>query len=132
MDKLILDIIILLHTLFVLFIIITPFIGTNYFLLMHIIVVPFMLLHWYCNDNTCCLTLMETQLRYKIYGKLPDPEDCRSYKIVAPVYDFKKNNMDIDTFLYSVSILLWSGSVYKLWKNYKNGRFSSLRDLVLH
>lgn len=132
MDKIILDIIILLHLFFVLFVVLTPFIGSNYFLLMHVLVIPFMLLHWYLNDNTCCLTLMETQLRYKIYGKLPDPTDCISYRIVAPVYDFKKNNTHMQTFLYTLTISLWLGSVFKLRQNYKNGKFSSIRDLVLY
>jgi hypothetical protein len=132
MDKVILDIIILLHIAFVLFIVITPFVGSNYFLVMHVITVPFMLLHWYLNDNTCCLTLIESQLRYKIYGKMPSQEDCISYKLIAPVYDFKKNNTDIDTFLYSVSILLWVGSICKLWKKHKDGKFSSLRDIALY
>lgn len=132
MDKLILDFIILLHIFFILFIVITPFMGSNYLLLMHAVTVPFMLLHWYLNDNTCCLTLIESQLRYKIYGKYPIPEDCISYKIIAPIYDFKKNNRDIDTFLYTLSIILWCGSVYKLWRNHKEGKFSSLSDLVLN
>ena len=91
MNDILLNFIVLLHLLFVLFVVITPFIGNNYFLLMHSIVIPFVMAHWYLNDNTCFLTVMETSFRYKLYGKIPDPNNCFSYRLIAPIYDFRKN-----------------------------------------
>jgi len=130
MNEFVLQIIILLHIVFVLFIVITPFIGNNYFLLLHFIIVPFMMLHWYVNDNNCALTLVEKSIRYKLYGKLPDPTECFTYRLIAPVYDFKKNNDDLSTFIYIVTIALWMYSATRLYLNYRNGKLSSLEDLM--
>lgn len=130
MNKILLNLIVLLHLLFVLFVIITPFIGNNYFLLLHAIVIPFMMAHWYINDNSCFLTIMEKQIRYSIYGELPESEMCFSYKLIAPIYDFKKNHDDTSDFIYLITIILWLISIFRLFSNWKNGKLSKLEDLM--
>jgi hypothetical protein len=130
MKKLMLNLIVILHFIFVLFVILTPFIGNNYFLVLHAFIVPFMMLHWVTNNNTCALTIMEKNLRKKIYGIEPDPDECFSYRLIAPVYDFKKNNDDLSTIIFLITIALWLVTIFRLYRNYKNGKLSSLEDLL--
>ena len=54
-----------LHLLVIIFIICTPFTDSNYLLLMHTIIIPFIIMHWYLNNNTCSLTVAEQYLRQK-------------------------------------------------------------------
>jgi len=129
-DPTLLYLITILHTLVVLFVIITPFVGNNYFLILHSITVPFILAHWIMNNNTCCLTEMESQIRLKMYGTIPDPNDCFTYNLISPIYDFKKNNQDMGELIYIVTIFLWAISVFNLYKNWKEGRLSKLQDLI--
>lgn len=131
MNEAILIMIVMLHTLFVLFVIVTPFIGNNYFLMMHAMVVPFMVFHWILNDNHCFLTLLETQVRYQLYGTMPDPNDCFMHRLVAPVYDFKKNNEAFSITLYAITAMLWLISAYKLYSNWKNGKLAKISDLFI-
>ena len=130
MEKLLLYIVILLHALFVMFVVVTPFYGNNYFLMLHAIIVPFVMFHWYLNDNTCALTLMEQKIRQNLYGSVPDPNDCFTYRLIAPVYDFKKNNSDNSSVIYIITIALWFYTLLRLYLNNRNGKLSSLDDLV--
>lgn len=132
MNQLLLYLIIGLHFFFVLFVVLTPFIGNNYLLLLHAVFVPFMMIHWYINDNDCFLTLMERQLRLKLYGTVPDPNDCFTYNLIAPIYDFKKNNNDMSFFIYVITIGLWLTTVFKIYSNYQCGKLSKIEDLFLH
>jgi len=132
MNELVLYMIVVLHFIFVLFVVLTPFIGNNYFLLLHAIIVPFVMLHWYTNDNNCALTMMEKKLRKNIYGEEPDPNDCFTYNLIAPVYDFKKNNNDMSTIIYIVMIALWGYTLLRLYNNYMDGKLASLRDLMMY
>lgn len=132
MNELVLYMIVVLHFVFVLFIILTPFIGNNYFLLLHAIIVPFVMLHWYTNDNNCALTMMEKKIRKNLYGEEPDPNDCFTYNLIAPVYDFKKNNNDMSTMIYIVMFALWGYTLLRLYNNYMDGKLSSLHDLMMY
>lgn len=132
MKEIMLYLIIALHFLFVIFVILTPFIGTNYFLILHSIIVPFMMAHWYTNDNNCALTMMEKKLRKNLYGVDPDPNDCFTYNLIAPVYDFKKNNNDMSSIIYIVTIALWGYTLLRLYSNYKSNKLSKLQDLMLY
>ena len=131
MDKFILNFITTLHILLILFVLFTPFIGNNYFLLLHVIIIPFIIIHWIANNNACFLTLVETQLKYRISGKFPNPDDCISYRLVAPVYDFKKNNKKFQKFIYVSAISLWLISVGRMYYKYKNGKIKKFRDFII-
>lgn len=130
MNSALLNIIVLVHFVFVVFIVVTPFVGNNYFLILHAIVVPFMMAHWYLNDNTCALTIMEKEIRYRISGSYPNPDDCITYNLIAPVYDFKKNNEDASMMIYIITISLWVYTLIRLYLNYRNGKLSKLEDLL--
>ena len=131
-NKVILDIIVILHFILVLFVVLTPFFGSNYFLILHAIIMPFIMLHWYLNDNNCFLSLVEKHIRKSIDGKEPDPNDCITYNLIAPVYDFKKNFSEFSTFIYIITIALWFVSVYRLYKNWKAGKLNKLEHIVMY
>ena len=126
------NLIVVLHLIFVLFIVLAPFIGNNYFLILHSIVVPFMMAHWYTNNNNCALTVIERNIRKNMNGVETDPDDCFTHNLIAPVYDFKKNNADFTTFIYLITFILWFISLYKLYDNRRNGKLQRLEHLILY
>lgn len=131
MNELMLYLIVVLHFVFVLFVIMTPFVGNNYFMFLHAVIVPFVMIHWYTNDNSCALTMMEKNLRKKFYNEEPDPNDCFTYNLIAPVYDFKKNNNDLSLIIYLVTFALWCYTLTRLYTNYRDGKLSKLEDLLM-
>lgn len=130
MKEIILKVISLLHVIFVLFVVITPFINSNYFLLLHFITVPFVIMHWLCNDNTCALTIAERKLRKEIYGKV-DEDDCITCRLIEPVYDFRKNYSGFTVIIYAITIGLWLITATRLGMKYHDGRISNFRDLFI-
>ena len=128
MNNIITTSILTIHTLCAAFVILTPFIGTNYFMLLHFIIIPFIVLHWYIEDSTCALTLIEYNIRKYCYGKARRT-DCYMAKIVEPVYDFKKDNIEYVYPIYIITFALWIITIMKLVKNYKksNGIIDMLK-----
>ena len=127
MWSILLKIITFLHMLLILFIICAPFTNSNFILVLHFIITPFIILHWLLNDNSCCLTLVEKFIRKKIYNQ--DDEDCLTCKLIEPIYDFKNNYAKFSAFIYIVTGGLWIISASKLVSRYMDGSISSLRDL---
>ena len=119
----------ILHIIIILLILIIPFASSNYLLLLYIISIPFIILHWVVNNNTCCLTLMEQSLREKINGEVVDRNETYMHKIMAPIYDFKKDNNSLSIFIYSITIFLWLYACGHLYLNYKNSKINDFRDL---
>jgi len=118
-----------LHMIVILFVIGSPFSGSNYLLTMHTMIVPFILLHWVLNNNTCSLTVAERFIREKTYGCPVKNNECYSYKFIAPIYDFNKNHESYSTFSYILTISLWSISVYNIYNKINNGEIRSYHDL---
>jgi hypothetical protein len=118
-----------LHIIVILFIIGAPFSNSNYLLVLHIIVVPFIMLHWVLNNNTCCLTVTEKFIREKTNGKKSCDEECFSYQFIAPIYDFNKNYDAYSDFIYLLTAGLWGVSVFNLGKKIKNNEIKSIEDL---
>jgi len=87
--------------------------------------------HWYVNDNTCALTLLENHIRYKLNGKMPDNNDMFMYRLIAPIYDFKKNNEDISGLIYIITIIVWIIACYKLYVSAKNKNVTRLQDVFI-
>ncbi|VBB18475.1 hypothetical protein YASMINEVIRUS_938 [Yasminevirus sp. GU-2018] len=131
MNEFMLYFIVVLHFVFVLFVVLTPFVGNNYFLILHAVIVPFMMAHWFTNDNNCALTMMEKKLRKNLYGEEPDPNECFTYNLIAPVYDFKKNNNDMSLIIYLVTFGLWGYTLVRLYTNYRDGKLAKLEDLMM-
>lgn len=125
----ILTLIQLLHILYILFVVITPFTNNIFFLSMHLIFIPFMMLHWICNENTCALTLMEQTMRYKMYGTT-DKNMCFTAKLIEPVYDFKKNHDEFSTAIYLLTIILWLITVRNLYNKYKNNELGEYTSVL--
>lgn len=130
-DKIKLKIIILCHILIVLFVILSPFTNSNYILFMHSIIIPFIMLHWYFNNDMCALTLLEKKIREKMNGKENASDDCFTCKIIDPVYNFKNNNEGKTKFIYSGMIILWFISLFKIFKKYKTGKIHNFNDLFI-
>lgn len=120
----------ILHIIVILFVIGAPFTNSNYLLLMHVIVIPFIMLHWVLNNNTCSLTVAEKYLREKTYGIKVNDDECFSYKFIAPIYDFNKNFDTFSYFTYVLTFGLWSISTYKLVSKVKDGEIKSMFDLT--
>ena len=130
MKEILLKIITLLHVLFVLFVILAPLFDSNYFLFLHSIFIPFIMLHWICNDNTCALTLIERKLRKDIL-KQTDDEDCITCRLIEPVYDFKNNYKRFSNIIYAITIGLWIIATSKLICKYKFGLIKGWRDIFI-
>jgi hypothetical protein len=107
-----------------------PFIGNNYFLILHAICVPFIMLHWITNDNTCVLTTVEIEIRKNM--NLPiDKSKCFTCRLIEPVYDFKADNIEWTFYIYTITTILWFISLYKLYTMYSKGEIQNLKDLFL-
>ena len=86
-----------LHILFIVYLIVYPFlqpanwcktkIEENLHHLLYMTVCFSLLVHWYFNDDTCFLTLVEAKLRGK------EISDGFIYSIVSPVYKFPQKNL---------------------------------------
>ena len=99
-----------IHFLVVVFIIGTPFWGDDYFLSMHMLIVPFIMLHWITNQSVCALTEMEKL----VTGKTCDDETFFG-QVVGPVYKFNTVHEE-NTFLWMLMISLWVITIIKLRK----------------
>jgi len=130
-NEAILLIINVLHIIVILFVLCAPFSGSNYFLTMHIIIVPFILLHWVLNNNTCSLTVAEKFIREKTYGKQVNENECYSFKFIAPIYDFNKNHKDYSNFTYGLTISLWLVSVFNMSRKIYDGKIKKFQDLCV-
>jgi hypothetical protein len=129
LNQSILCLITVLHLIVIIFVIGAPFSNSNYLLMMHVIIVPFIMFHWYLNNNTCSLTVAEKFIRQKTYGSDVNEDDCFTFKFIAPIYDFNKNNEDFSTFTWFLTTGLWGISVYNLTNKYRNGNIKELNEL---
>ena len=98
----------LIHYLIIVFIIGAPFFGSEYFLTLHIVIVPFIMLHWVTNQSVCALTEIEKLVR-------GEKDDDKTFfgQVVGPIYKFKTQG-DENTCLWTLLISLWMITLYKL------------------
>lgn len=120
----------IIHLIVIIFVLAAPFSNSNYLLLLHIIVVPFIMLHWLLNNNTCCLTVAEKYIRQKTVCDKIKEEDCFTYQLIAPIYDFSKNHEAFSTFIYILTTSVWLISVYNLSYKICNGEIKKLEDFA--
>ena len=121
----------IIHLIVIIFVLAAPFSNSNYLMLLHIIVVPFIILHWLLNNNTCCLTIVEKYIREKNTGTTIEENDCFTYQLVAPIYDFNKNHQAFSTFIYISTISLWFVSVYNISNKICSNQINSINDLCM-
>lgn len=119
----------IIHLIVIIFVLAAPFSNSNYLMLLHAIVIPFIILHWLLNNNTCCLTVAEKYIREKNTGTTVKEGDCFTYQLVAPIYDFNKDHQSFSTFIYILTISLWFVSVYNLSNKYCTKQINSINDL---
>lgn len=129
LNNFLLNIIWFCHLIVVCFVVGIPFFGSYYFLLMHAILVPFIMLHWLVNDNTCVLSLIELEIRKRMGEKI-DKQDCFTCQLVNPIYDFTANFEEWSAMIYILTTILWLISVCKLYHGFKNGEIKSINDLI--
>jgi len=77
---------------------------------MHLLIVPFILLHWATNQSVCALT----ELEKLVTGKTCDEETFFG-KIVGPVYKFKTQKEE-NMFVWTTMITLWFITFVRLQK----------------
>ena len=130
-NEIILTIITIIHMIIIFLILAIPFSNDNYLLSMYLIFVPFIVLHWVLNNNTCCLTVAEKYLREQSENGNVDMDDCLTYKLIAPIYDFKKNNEDFSMFIYTTVAILWGIGAYKIYGKFQTGEIKSFVDIIL-
>lgn len=119
----------MIHLIVIIFVLAAPFSNSNYLMLLHAIVIPFIILHWLLNNNTCCLTIAEKYIREKNTGTSVKDGDCFTYQLVAPIYDFNKDHQSFSTFIYTITIGLWAVSVYNLSNKFHTGQINSINNL---
>ena len=121
----------IIHLIVIIFVLAAPFSNSNYLLLLHIIVIPFIVLHWLLNNNTCCLTVAEKYIREKNTGTSIEEGDCFTYQLVAPIYDFTKDHKSFSTIIYLLTLSLWFISVYNISNKICSNQIKSINDLCL-
>lgn len=128
-NEIIANVIWVVHLFVIIFVICVPIVDSPYLLLLHTIFIPFLMLHWVTNNNTCVLTTTEKYLR-NVKTK-EEEEDCYTCKLVNPIFDFKKNHVDASTLIYAVTFGAWLVSVVRLFFKYKHGQIKKVADLFL-
>jgi hypothetical protein len=100
------NIISILHLLFVIFVVSTPFITDNAFLLLYYcFIISCVIAHWKLNNDTCVLTLIESKLRGK--------KDKYTFmgRLIKPIYNVTSREVQLTTlalFLYAFfKIRVW-------------------------
>lgn len=96
----------LLHVLFVAWVAITPFTNNKPMLVLHLVVMPFLWLHWLLNNDTCALTVAERYLRGV------DKSESFFHNLVSPIYVIKDD--DLRGFCWLASFVLWLISLAKV------------------
>jgi hypothetical protein len=89
----------LMHILFVLWVVIVPFTQNKPMLVLHLVMVPFIQLHWLLSNDTCALTVAERWLRGV------DKSESFFHNLVSPIYVIKDE--DIRAWSWLLSFVLW-------------------------
>lgn len=97
-----------LHIAFVLWVLIVPFTQNEPMLVLHLIIIPFLWFHWFLNDDTCALTMMERHLR-----GVPSDKSF-FHNLVSPIYKIQDEH--IRTISRYASIALWLVTLSKVMK----------------
>jgi hypothetical protein len=98
----------IIHWALILFMLIVPFIGSEYYLTIHLIILPFIVLHWLTNQSVCALTEFEKF----VSGKENDSETFFG-QIMEPIYKFHKQENE-NLFLYTLMAALFTITLIKL------------------
>lgn len=126
MNKITDGIILFIHVVFLIMALIIPFSNSNYFLMMYFITVPFILVHWIYQDNTCMITLVE-----KYFRKKYNDSNCITCQIIEPIYDFPQTYKKYNTLIYGTVCVLMLIVISKLSYKYYSGGITKIKDLFV-
>jgi hypothetical protein len=114
------DIIGYIHFLVVCFISLVPFFGDEYFLTLHLLIVPFIMLHWLTNQTVCALTELEKLVRGRdantFFGQIFEPiykDESFIGRFLRPVYEFKDEDEEMRV-VWCVLTGLWVITLVRL------------------
>lgn len=105
------DLIRLFHILIILFILIAPFTGSLYLLIVHIFLCISLFVHWYNNNDECSLSIMESRIRGLHYT------ESTTHKFVSGMYNISKT--DWSNIVWILTIVLFCISIYNLYSSHK-------------
>lgn len=99
----------LLHVFLVVFVVVTPLLKQSAWsiLVIHFTTCLSLLVHWYFNDDTCFLTLLEAKIR-----GIP-AKNSFMHTLVSPVYDIQDET--IARLSHPITYLVAIISAYRLW-----------------
>jgi hypothetical protein len=130
MTNILADIVRIFHFLVVIFVILGPFTGKSYLLVLHITFSFSLLVHWHFNSNACSLTLLESQLR-----GIP-VSSTFTHSLIAPVYDISATTWNEISYALTILLMLISltnllnspewNYCSKLVKTWPNGESKSI------
>ncbi len=110
------NIIFVIHLVFLLWILVVPFMNDRRQLEFYSIVIPFIFYHWSVNDDTCALTQAE------MYVTGRDKDETFMGRVVGPIYKMEEN--DVNRLTKTLFFVLWAFVQYRL------GHFDSfLKDI---
>lgn len=100
----------LVHLALIGFVVLAPFASDRHAVVAHLLLVPFLWIHWLLNDDTCFLTLVECRLR--------GLEQSQSFmhSLVSPVYKIRDD--DLATLSWIASVALWLVSLARVVGNF--------------
>lgn len=105
-NKLLANIVYILHCILIISNVYIPLSNIFILKIYHVIFVPFIFLHWYLNDNRCCLTILEKRLR-----NIDDDNQTFFHNFMGPIYTKNSNPLII-----MIMIVLWLFSLMSLLK----------------
>jgi hypothetical protein len=113
------NIISFLHILVVLFVINVPLVVDNpFFLMYYCFIVFFIMLHWHYNNDTCILTVIESNLRGK------KDNDTYFGKLIKPIYSVTSKEIQY------ITLLLFSIAFFKI-RFWEKKRFNYIYNLII-
>jgi hypothetical protein len=100
------NIIFTLHAVFLVCLIIIPFLNNERWLQTYSLIIPFIFYHWSVNDDTCAMTQLETYMTGK------NKDETFFHRLVSPVY--KMDDTAANNLLKSTLFFLWMFTQYRL------------------
>lgn len=118
----------IVHCIVFLFILFAPIINVNYFTMLHLITIPFLMCHWYFEDVTCVLIFFEKKIRKYLLNISDSNKDCLSTRVILPIYTFSERVNKKR--LYFVVFILWCISIMNIFTKINLGEISNLKDMI--
>jgi hypothetical protein len=116
------NIIFLIHLIFLFGILIVPFMNNQKNLEFYSMLIPFIFYHWSVNDDTCALT----QAEMLVTGK--HKEETFMGRLVGPIY--KMEDTEVNKMTKTLFFALWAFVQYRL--GHFKGFVEDLNNLKLH